>query len=540
MHARTLARIILFLGLTLAIAPSLPASPESTPLRTETPVWSSAFIDTIGVNAHFSFAHSLDHDSTESVINGLQTLGVRHIRQSLAPTAKAKIAEATALGIKLDVPIDLCVTGLPKGAEGEPGRNPGINSAGYAGDSYFTPEAWFAALDANIGLNHVDAIEECNEPNGPGNGGYDHQWQTDVPLQAAAFQPVVHTHGLKFIAPAFAINNLNAPFETPAPHGEKPNFHEQNGVPYAHLSTGTNIAALFDFQNIHIYPPRWPGFSESGQEMNAAAIIRAFNASVNTTKIPYWATETGWSHDPHDGIWWVPLKIQTRWINLMLLDHFQLGIARTYIFNDIDESPYLGKVFAHDGLLTYTVDATNEPGGSPTGGASPTLEYTSLENFIHLLRDPAPSYHTTPVSYAISGNASKLRWLLLQKSNGLNLLAIWKNDEDYIPSVAPTTQTERTIASNQITVTVTETPGHPNNTAVASTFTETGGFLNKAIGARDCGGNHCFNLSVDTHLTVLQIGPTGFSPETPVPSPTPFGSAIPTPTPAAPLVSLPH
>jgi hypothetical protein len=507
------------------------------------PMWSNAFVDTIGVNSHFSFARSLGHDSTQSVLNGFVTLGIRHIRQDVAPTARGRIQQLIGLGIKFDVPLEHCVTGLPKGPEGATGRNPGKNAEGYAGDDFFSPTAWMDALNANMGFANVDSVEECNEPNGPGNGGYDLDWQANIPQQAAAFNRALSSHGIAFLAPAFAIDSLSRPFATPAPRGFRPNFGEQNGIAFQHLHPSVDISRYFTYQNIHVYSQRWPGFDATDSGLNVARIIAAYtsatNPTVNAAHLPFWVTEAGWSHDPHDGPW-VPMNILARWVPLLFLDHYRMGVQRTYLFNDVDATPYLGPNFTHYGLMTYTVGASEEPGGDPAGGASPTAEFTALENFINLLRDPAPAFEPTKLWFSIAGGEGMIRSQLFEKSNGVYLLALWKNEEDYVPSRSAQPQAQRVIRPEHVTVAVADTRTSVMDSAVTSVFNDAGGFSNTSLSGVNCNGSHCFTLDVSTNLTILQIAPKGFTPQTPVPSPTAFGSSTPTPMPVVPLAPTPR
>ena len=99
-----------------------------------------------------------------------------------------------------------------------------------------------------------------------------------------------------------------------------------------------------------------------------------------------------------------------------LLEHWNAGVARTYLYELIDEG---GEPFSHYGM----VDAAGTP--KPV--------YTALKNLLAHLSDPGGATTLAPLDYTIAA-PSFVHHTLLQKRNGTYVLVLWAELAEWDPN----------------------------------------------------------------------------------------------------------
>jgi hypothetical protein len=133
---------------------------------------------------------------------------------------------------------------------------------------------------------------------------------------------------------------------------------------------------------------------------------------------PVLATEVGYHNDTtqtnHAG---VPEDIAGDYAPRLFLHNFMSGVERSYWYEALDQSP--SSTQEHNfGLLNH--DGTPKPA------------YTALKNTLAVLSDPNGANFTPgSLDYTIFGDTTKVKHLLLQKSDGRFYLAVWQDVSIY-------------------------------------------------------------------------------------------------------------
>ncbi len=188
--------------------------------------------------------------------------------------------------------------------------------------------------------------------------------------------------------------------------------------PYS-LSLG-DLSAYADYANIHSYPPHG---------LRPIFVIHAAIDGGRTIapSLPVVITETGYYTLPENAGWGgVPEHVQASYLLCLLLDEAVAGVARTYLYDLIDDAPdpagtereYHFGLFRHDG--------------------SPKPVATALRAMTAILSDTQPAEAGAPpgvfafqapgVPYDHTGNT-----LLMTKSDGTRVLAVWNEQQLWDP-----------------------------------------------------------------------------------------------------------
>lgn len=239
---------------------------------------SAAFVDSVGVNVHMSYSNRAYRDAP-AVLRALRRLGVRHVRDGLAPGRPDQYEALQLL------------------------NHDGIRSTLIVGD----PLGRFGTLAELIpvirGPLHgaVEAVEGANE--------YDRTHRADWPRELRAYQRRLAARvprGVKVLGPTLSRNS---------------SFDRLGRLPRRAVDRG----------NIHPYPdgerPDRPGFVR--QQLQLGRSVSGPRAQ--------WATETGY----HTGVGEQPPvseRAAAIYLPRLLLTNFAAGIPRTYLYELLDQS----------------------------------------------------------------------------------------------------------------------------------------------------------------------------------------------------------
>jgi len=218
-----------------------------------------------------------------------------------------------------------------------------------------------------------------------------------------------------------------------------------------------NLTPIADDGNLHNATCNQnPGTStDIGIKANIALV------HASTTK-PVWTTETGYS-DAMSRSCGLPDDIIAKYDPRMIAQRFIAGEPRTYFyqFADMPSDPEFGAT----GLLYSS--------------GQPKPQYTSLSNMIALLSDPGPSFETSRLQYAISGNTTNVEHILLQKRDGTYVILLWLEVPSWKSVNAANVGGERLAISPQsVTLTFASKPSRaslyqygPNQNLISQTQT---------------------------------------------------------------------
>ena len=385
-----------------------PVATGTSPAGTgEAPSASDAFVDSAGVNVHLASGASL-YANQSAVQSLLTTLGVRHIRDGAAigqPSVCAAEVQLAASGVHLDL----------------------ITSPQWS-VAVLTP--WLACLGSA-----VDAVEGPNE--------YDLSNDPNFAATLGAYMQLLY--------PAMKPLPVIAPSLT---------------TEAAFVAVGS-LAKSVDYGNVHAYfagrNPGTTGWGGTDAYGTYATIAYGKNlAAITSGGKPVVSTETGYSDDPTDE-YAVPAATKARYIARTLLEDWNAGVTRTYLYELADDG---GTPFSHYGL----VDALGNP--KPA--------YVMLKNLLAHLTDPGGAFATARLNYSLTAPAT-VHHVLFEQRTGRYHLVLWVEASEWDPTtghavtVAPQTATLTFArAPSALTSTVFDDNGNVSTTAInAGTVTVT-------------------------------------------------------------------
>jgi hypothetical protein len=372
----------------LAALLALPASASAAVQARQ----ADAFVDSIGVGVHTAYNDTPYASGFATVVQRLQELGVRHVRDDLFPNRADQYARLDALaaaGIGSTL-----ILGSP------------ANGAGGLED----------LLAEAADLDGVEALEGPNEYSTMGG---DPDWVAHL----RAYQQQLYEDakanpdlaGLPVIGPSIV-------------HGDQDELGD--------------VSDFLDLGNIHSYPQGGPPPNKLGSAIDRA---ETFNSGTK----PIVATETGY----HNALAWpgenrpVPEDVSATYMPRLFLEYWRWGIARTFSYELLDEfaNPELDEAESHFGLLRTdlsrkpafealrnTIAILGDPGATFAPGA---LDYALSEAGAPLGAPESPGLHK----------------VLLQKRDGSFYLALWRTTSVWdpasdVPIAAPPSPVEVTVA----------------------------------------------------------------------------------------------
>jgi hypothetical protein len=188
-------------------------------------------------------------------------------------------------------------------------------------------------------------------------------------------------------------------------------------TPESYAALG-DVSGYYDHATLHNYMagrnPGNPGWGDGGYGSIAWNLALATRYAPGRAVI---TTETGYWDDPAlAGS--IPPVIAGRYIPRLVLEQFQHGIARTYIYELID-FPVPGLTHL-SGYGLVRADGQWKPA------------FHALRNLMRVFADPGPEPPPASFAYDITGNSdASMRRMVFQKRDGTFLLALWLEQPGY-------------------------------------------------------------------------------------------------------------
>lgn len=365
------------------VAPNgTPPSPTPAPAPTDgsgPTAWRAAdFLDTIGVNAHFDRlqdGNTIWAKQQGALRQKLLDSGITHVRTAQAGNLAAGSAYMTYLqglsGVKIDLQTDW--------------RQPVNDLPGIA-----------SRLNGQL-----YAIEAVNEPDIQG-------WDASVwPGQVVSLQRTLRD-----------LRGANASLKNVTLYG--PSVLGDDGA-QAVASAG-GIGGAFDCLNAHPYTGTANPellLSDGGLDGGGYGSVAWHRARLSKMGGPsdcLIATEAGEHNAVHsdDGHLGASEKVAGKYMPRIYLEYARKGIARTYVYELVDEWTTPDDPQANFGLLRH--DLSEKPA------------FKAVKHMIALLKDSgsaSTSFTPGQLNYTLGGDTGSLDQMLFQKADGTFYLAVW-------------------------------------------------------------------------------------------------------------------
>jgi hypothetical protein len=390
-----------------------------------------SFVDSIGVQTHLSYSGTPYYTQWPQVFAELKASGIRHIRDG-ATTSQFLLAEhqqlaAAGVGALIGVALDTATA-------------PGLLQQFASG-----------ARD----LDSIEAPNECDDGTNCGING------AAGIANAAAFMHVLDASGHALNVPV-----VGPSFVNPLSYGFSP-----------------NLSQLMNYNNLHMYfggrnpgSSGWGGGDAQGHRYGSLAFWLD-QTSENGPGVPVMITETGYISFPTTSTpWTIPESVEANYKPRILLLAFNAGIARTYLYELVDELAEPGYGLLHN-------DLSEKPA------------FVAVKTLTGLLSDRGPAFQPGKLNYTLTGGDATVTTTLLQKRDGSFWLVIWSEQSSYEPS----TNTPTPVATQNVTLSL-EGP------ALARTiyqFDKTG----SATASSLTSPGQIVSLPIADSLTIVQITP---------------------------------
>lgn len=407
---------------------------ETSPLfHSETPRAAGEFVDSIGVNTHINYFDT-SYGNSSHLRQELGSLGIRHVRDGAVlqnddynKAVYGVWRSISGLGVRFDMCFD------PRGSI-----------------KVVTPDIIKRLL--LLSGSSVESIEGPNEldlsklPDWPEvTRSYQHQ------IFSAAHQLPEASH-LSLIGPSMAFVMAG----------------QQVG----------RLSELVRYGNLHSYPAGGPP-SQMLEAQIAGALAMYPGKQIVITETGYHNAVAGRNEQPA-----VSEAVAAKYIPRLLMETFNRGIVRTYLYEFEDEFPDpAGKEQErHWGLLRN--DGSEKPA------------FVALRNLIATLADDgthSPEKSITPLKYALRGDTASIHHTLLLKRNGHYYLALWQE----VPSVDVTRREDLAVPTKVVEIRLT----HPaRRLRVYDSLRGTAAVVNR-------GSQSSIFVAVPDHVVLVEIQP---------------------------------
>ena len=415
-----------------------------------------AFVDSIGVNAHLNYAHTVyqrdgGFDSVNAILKGSH---IRYVRGPL-PNSPLLVQEYNLLASSEGLGFLLIC---------DPSAHP-ASAVPTAVENVLSAARW---------------LEGPNEPNNFASAEWPGLPKSDWAVNAVGYQRALYAAVTTSMNPAVkGLPILNPPigYSNPATYlSDVQTFANAGGV-----------AGAFTDGVVHDYP----GVGTPDTALLKVAVTQQY---VTAGSPIHFASETGYNTATAPrttGAKGVSEQAQGKLEPRLLLEQFLGGIQHSFLYELLDED---------DSALTGQ-NYQNFWGIARTDG-TPKPALTAITNLILLLEDPGALFtpDSLPFTVTVGRNASgaPLRQLLLQKRDGRYFLLLWLNAVSYAYSnVGNNVGADQAIAPAEVTVTL------PSRIRTVLSFRPgaslTGTPLTVSLGS--------LTLSVPDEVIVLELDP---------------------------------
>ena len=422
-----------------------------------------AFVDSLCVATHWRYLDTPYGFDYERVLAALVELGIRNTRDSLYSTRPQELG---ALGIRSTLLVD-----VPNNTDG---------------DESDIQRQLDAIRLANSQGALIDAVEAPNEP--------DFFW--------SRFNKTYKGEGFPEGSLAFQRDMWRLLDADPALSSVSM-FGTALGRTYwgsANPFPAGSLTDYVDYGNFHPYPGgnafnnpfAYAGIRKYYWDSNFPSIaLDEHPINFSTYRPPFGdrpmvATETGYSTYTNGQ----SESVHGRYIPRLYFEYFRLGIARTCIYELIDEFTDPTSREARFGLLRRDV--------------TPKPAYTAIENIIDLLEDPGPAFTPDSLDLDITvdpppgyGRTYFVHSSLLQKRDGRFYLAVWHEISLNDTSVQPPRELTHPAMPTTLTF------GEPVSSATVYTLDLQGNITSTPA---DLSGNQ-IDLAVQDRITIVEITP---------------------------------
>jgi hypothetical protein len=323
----------------------------------------SDFVDSVGVNVHMSYMDTPYRD-VAAVRDALRDLRVHHVRDGLRPDMEDQYRSLSALAAE-GVAVNL-ILGDPQGRFG-------------------TAEQLVETLKTRL-PGVAASVEGPNEYDGSGDPAWPealHAYQKHL-YETVKDDPTLSQ--LPVLGPSLIDNSA--------------------------WSRVGDLSDALEYGNLHPYP--------GGEPLRPADLERQLDlVRSGSGSDPVIVTETGYHNAVNAPVPPAQPAVSEQaaaiYVPRLLLEHFRVGIERTFLYELIDEhhEPSLTDQEQHFGLVRH--DLSRKPA------------FTAVRNLLSLLEDPGPSFAPGSLEFSLKAG-QPVQQLLLQKRDGRFYLAVWRSD----------------------------------------------------------------------------------------------------------------
>lgn len=413
------------------------------------PLPADAFIDSEGMNIHLPQTNTF-YGAGSVFVNAFTALGVRHVRDGAGTfstgTYQCNTARTMgAAGIKFDI-----ISQLQGGS-------------------------------APVTQSHtcLDPYDELYE--GPN--------ETDL-------SGIANWQGAAVCAQVTLWNTVKA-FATPLPvimnsiDGGQGTAANQESTATSTCGAQVGPMGFSDFANMHDYLNDWnPGTGDQNGTIKSFG-FDIYNMDYNRVLAhpqPTYSTEIGWGSDSLSSQYVDPTT-QAKYIGRLFLEHYRMGVPRTYLYEFADSQPTQFNTYG----IVQPVGSGAPFCGSSCTGYTAKPAYTLLSSLNALLADPGQTnLVTAPFQYSLTVPNEYVHKLLLQKADGTKWLVLWIEQ----PSYNPGTHLPTAVPAVNVTLTLASTP----TTVTQYQYLDAGSYNTTVVTP-----STSIVVPVDDHITVLRL-----------------------------------